>query len=220
MAKKKHLRRPGAKRSPGQPKPSQPVVTEALIDQIGDGILAGKSGRSIAKGCGIDEKTVRNVLANILRPQWEQEAQAERALQMAKVNRLEAFAWDRLQASTEPQTRKQITRQVTEALGGDRDQDGQGAKDQATAGEIVKGVLTKIKRTGEPRWSAIIQWCADYRARVYGYYAPTRHTVEMEDLRVAGPDRGAVDKEMVARLKEKVRQRQAFRAAMAGMTPQ
>ena len=211
MAKKQHSRRPEAKRSPGHPKPSQPVVTPDVIERIGDGILAGKSNRAIAKGCGIDEKTVRNVLANILRPQWEQEAQAERAVQMAKINRLEAFAWDRLQASTEPQTRKQITRQITEALGG---QDGEGGEDKAAAGEIVKRVLTKIKRTGEPCWSAVIQWCADYRARVFGYYAPTRHTVEMEDLRVAGSDREALDKEMVQRLKEKVRQRQAYRAAM------
>lgn len=205
------------KRRPGRPKRSQRAVTPEVLEEISLALLHGQSCLATAKRLEIDESTVRHYRDKVLRPQWEAEAQAQRGMQLAKIDRLEAFAWDRLYASTKPMRRKQIRQAVADVIKGKR---GAGKAD-GTKGdrdlEIVERVMGSVTKIGEACWAQIIEWCGDYRARVFGYYAPTKHMLELNELRVAGPDPEAVDEGMLERLMQKVRERQEFLAAIRGL---
>jgi len=175
-------------------------VTPAVLETIADCILKGLSQRATARKCGIDESTVRYHLENTLRPRWREDARAALHEDLAKVALLERVAWERFESAEPGETREAIKKALLES----------GVKPR-----IVEQATTKVTRTGEVAWLQVIQWAIEFRARIFGHYAPTHHRVAMEgQLRVAGMSPSEVDQMMVKKLLERIEERRQHQAAL------
>ena len=78
--------------------------------------------------------------------------------------------------------------------------------------EVVEKVMTSIKRTGEPVWINIVQWCIETRARFLAYEPPK--AVKQHAYRVAGKTASQVNEEMMQRLVERVEQRKRYEQSL------
>ena len=78
--------------------------------------------------------------------------------------------------------------------------------------EVLERVFTSIKRTGEPIWLQIVQWCVDARARYLSYEPPK--AVKQHEYRVAGKTASQVNQEMMGKLMERVAERKAYEQSL------
>jgi|LSQX01.1.fsa_nt_gb hypothetical protein len=142
---------------------------------------------------GIDESTVRYHLNERIRPLWHERMRSRLAEDLAKVDLLEATAWERFESHTPGETHEQTEKALLE--GGSRL-------------KIVKQATRTVTKTGEIGWLQIVQWCLDFRAGIHAHYAPTRHHVDRgSEMRVAGMSPVEVDQLMLQRLMEKIAER-------------
>ncbi len=167
-----------AKRQPGKPRSTERAITPADRQQIADLWLQGRPVRAIADGLGVHHSTVQHHL-DAVRAEWCVDEQ-RRADQLAKVDLMERVAWERFQRSTKPQTRRQLKRELAAGLAAE-------GVDPKEAAKLIEEVVTRTTRTGETAWIGIIQWCADYRAKVHGWYAAQRAEITQSgEVRFAG----------------------------------
>lgn len=171
-----------------------------MLETIADCILKGMSQRKTAQKCGIDESTVRYHLENTLRPRWREDARGALHEDLAKVLLVEKVAWQHFESSVPGETREGIKKALLE---------------RGIRPRLVEQATTKITRRGQVAWLEIVQWAIEFRAKVFGHFAPTRHHVDVGgQLRVAGLDPCQVDQAMLEKLLEKVAERRRHRAAI------
>tara|TARA_B100000949_G_C14014860_1_gene338833 strand:- start:27 stop:422 length:396 start_codon:yes stop_codon:yes gene_type:complete len=116
-------------------------------------------------------------------------------VEIAKIDHIERIAWQKFHESEHPQTKRQVKKALVDDGGANL--------------EVVEKVMTKIKRTGEPVWLNLVQWCIDARAR-YLSYEPPRTIKVQNEYRVAGKSPDQVNEEMMRRLLERVEQRKRY----------
>ncbi len=167
------------KRGAGRPRAVARAIDPDEIQRIADWRLQGCSLSEIALRLGVHRSTVQHHLKAIGH-EWQVGHNVDRAEQLAKVNLMERVAWERFEQSMKPQTRKQLKFDLAKDLKAKN-------VDAAEARRLVEEVVTRTTRTGEPAWLGVIQWCAEYRAKVFGWYASQKQEVEhREGYRVAG----------------------------------
>jgi predicted transcriptional regulator len=187
---------PKPRRKPGRPKRSERPIGPAELEEIANRVLQNQPVSQIARAMGVAESTIRYHVENAIKPRWEHDISCSLTHQRAKVDRLEALAWERFLESQKPQTRREV-RQELQAGGADA--------------KTVARVLTRTRRTGEPVWLEIIEWCIDWRCKIAGHYAAKKFHVENSgELRVAGCSPSEVDESMLRRLAEKIAERKAY----------
>ena len=185
--------KPKSTRRPGNSRPGRRPVTPEVLQKIGRMWLRGQNNCEIAKEIGVDESTVRYHLQNHIRPIWHEDMRSRLAEDLAKVALLERTAWERFESKVPCETHAQVEKALLE--------DGNKPR-------IVKQAVRKITRTGEVAWLQIVQWCLEFRARIHGHFAPTRHQVyDGSEFRVAGMTPVQVDQMMLERLMEKIAER-------------
>lgn len=188
-----------SKRKPGRQKGHAAVVTPEVRNQIEEMRLKALSPWKIGERLGLAEGTIRYQLETYIYPLWREKRIENLGDEIAKVEAIEAVAWERFEKSQEPQTKEQIEKALAE----------EGA-DPDTAMQIVKEVSTITQRVGEVSWLSVIQWCIEWRSKVGGYYAPTKHEFRGDgDLRVAGLSTEQIDKAMLDRLRQRVAESRA-----------
>lgn len=73
-----------------------------------------------------------------------------------------------------------------------------------------------FETSGEAAWLHVVEWCVDWRAKVFGHYAPKRLRIDAAGaFRVAGASIAEVDRTMLARLAERVAAQKRYEAALA-----
>jgi hypothetical protein len=165
--------------------------------------LKGVPNTLIAKAIGIDESTVRHHLNTTIRPQWQEQSRSRLHEDLAKVALIERTAWERFESDASAETVEQIEKGLRESKAG------------RVGLKIIRQATRSVKRPGEAAWLQVIQWCIEFRAKVFAHYAPTRTHVQMEgELRVAGKSPSEIDQEMMRRLAEQIFERRKHQAAL------
>lgn len=165
-------------------KESIPDLTIAeLRAEAGRLHLRGKTLTEIAELINVPRMTVADWVRQC-KEAWKDRAADDMHVELAKVDELEAFAWERLEQSLNPESSQKIERELS---------------DVTRKMAETKRVLTRTKSNGSKQWADVIQWCIDYRTKVKGGYAPDRLRIEGE-FRVAGQSRDDFYKELAARI--------------------
>ena len=175
-------------------------MTPLMLERIEQCLLEGMSQRATAKKCAISESAVRYHLENTLRPRWHAAAVSTFHADLAKVAMMERVAWERFHSRDPGETRKAIEKALVGKVGKLR---------------VVKEAVRTVSRTGSTAWLEVVQWCIDFRARVFGYQAAQEHRVQVGGtIRVAGKTPAELDEEMLQRLVEKLKERREYFAAL------
>ena len=182
-----------AKRKPGRPPRGTPAVTPLTLATIARLHLRGKSSREIGVAVGLDNTTVCYHLHKTIIPGWEKERKEALGTELAKVRHLEAVAWDCFEKALKPETRRQIEKALVE-----------GGTDLA----VVKRVLTRTDQRGQNAWLQVVQWCIDWRAKVFGSYSPEKHEIS-DDFRAAGLTQEELLRDIQRRLKARIAEKKA-----------
>ena len=186
------------KRRPGRPARDERPIGPDEIERIADLWLCGRSLRRIAEEFGVDPKTISHHLEKHIRPVWRSRMGDRLCEEIAKIDHVERIAWQKFHESESPQTRDRVKSALSE-----------GGADL----EVVEQVFTSVKRTGEPVWLNIVQWCIDARARFLDYEAPRTIKVQNE-YRVAGKSPDKVNEEMMRRLLERIAERKVYEQSL------
>lgn len=175
-------------------------VNEDTLSLMAQCLLQGMSQRQTAKKCGIDESTVRYHLENTLQPRWRQSRQGAFDTNIAKIDMIERIAWERFYANEPGETARQIEKALTKKTGKLR---------------IVKDAVRTVTTTGSTAWIQIVEWCVEFRSKMYGWQPPAEHKITIGgELRVAGQSPSDVDQAMLQRLMEKIAERRQYQAAL------
>lgn len=130
--------------------------------------LAGKTLMQIADVVGVNFSNVSRDLSAI-RKAWLESAIIDfdnrKALELAKVDKMEAEAWEAWEKSK--------AEQVTTT----------GKKKSSTKGDSLEAGTKTEKHPGDPRFLTIIGWCVDKRCEVLGLNAPVKKDLVVNDKR-------------------------------------
>jgi hypothetical protein len=180
-------------------------VTPAIVRKIGAWWLEGKLPCQIARRLDLSESTVRNVINSTLKPLWESEVKADKAVILAKVAHMEQVAWERFRSKAPAETREQVKKELL----GSRGKDGKSRP-------LVEQAINTIRRPGQVAWMQVVQWCQDFRAKVLGLYAAQKHDVTLNGFRAAGIDREAIDREMLKKWMDAIEERRRYHRETSG----
>jgi len=175
--------KPRAPRGPGRPAAADKLFTPEVLLQVEEWWASAVSYTEIARRLGCSWTTVRDHVRRHILPKWREMETCQREALEAQVARMQAVATQKFSESTSPQTRKTIEQGLTK-----------GGVDP----RVVRRVLTKISRTGEPQWWSIVQWCIDWKTRVGGHYAAIK---VQTTTRSAGMDPKEHHQRMLERLR-------------------
>lgn len=172
-----------AKRKSGRPRRGK-AVTPEMQEQIARMYLRGSSSQAIAGVLGISRHTVEYHLEHNIRPVWRETLKGALEVELAKVAELERVAWLCFEDSRRPTRTLTIKRERGEKAK-DCDPKTPSGKKKLLAQlgadmRVVEMALTKVTRSGTPAWLQIIQWCVEFRAKVFGYFQQ-QNTAEMSD---------------------------------------
>jgi hypothetical protein len=187
-------------RKPGRPRRGHEVVTPCMIEQIAELWLQQVSETKIAAEMEIDRKTVHYHLESTIWPLWRENMRSKLAVDLAKVGLIEKVAWARFDSLEPAETHEVIEQSLLE---------------NGTEPQTVKNIIRRVTRNGEVSWLHVIQWCLEFRAKIHGHFAPTRHHVDNGgELRVAGMTPTEVDTKMLKRLMEQIVERRKRQQAL------
>ena len=176
------------------------MVTPEVRELIAKRWLQGRTASAIGREIGIDEKAVRYHMETFIRPLWHEKLVAMKGQELAKIDLLESTAWDRFLDAAPGEIVENIERALTE--------DGNRLR-------VIKKVMRQVTKVGDSAWLDLVKWCIDWRSKVFGYYAPTRHQIDTgSELRVAGKTPNEVDEAMFDRLVAKIAERRKYAAAV------
>jgi DNA-binding transcriptional ArsR family regulator len=183
-------------RRAGRPKRSERAIGPKQLDTIASMYLQHATISEIAAALKVAHSTVRHHLDTHVKPTWAAEARKDLHAELARVALIEKTAWERFHASQKPQTKRQIRKELADA-GGDE--------------KIIEKILTRTTRTGEVAWIQVVQWCLEFRARIFGHFAPSKYQVESAgEFRVAGATATEITEQMLARLQERMEERRRY----------
>lgn len=195
MPKSRKPKSPSTRR-PGRPKAKSPVVTADVLEGISVLWLQGVSLAKIGKQFGLDPSTVRHHVNVTIRPTWQEGMCSRLAEDLARVALLEKIAWQKFNACEPCESIEQVERALAKGKGG------------RSRMKITRQATRSVRRFGEAGWLEIVKWAVEFRARVFGHYAPTRTHLSVDgEMRVAGKSPAEVDSEMVGRLLQQIQER-------------
>ncbi len=189
-------RKTTAKRAP---RPKQQKIGPDELEIIEREIIRGRPVAAIARDLKVHHSTVQQQVDTHLRPAWRAKLRRGAEIELAKIDHLEAIAWERMDQVEQAEDRETVTKELT--------------KDGADA-VLIKRMNMKLRRRNATGWVAAIEWCIEMRCKLLGHFAPTKVKVEEEGLRVAGKTIDEVDAEMMGRLMAKITERQRTRMAL------
>lgn len=188
-------------------------VSPAQRLAVFEGWLQGNSLHRLAKEHRIGLTTAHAIVKEA---RQDLQVQAQRTAEevLAEVALLRAEAWRKYRESTEPITKESVERVFAAVDGPLTDAEALAVGKSANKGKKPKisgAIEHKVrrlteKRTGEPSWLQIVQWCLDFEAKIRGLTAPSQVNLE---FRVAGVAPEALDGEMLARLADALQRRGA-----------
>lgn len=179
----------------GRPRRDSRVIGNAELEKIAELRLRGQSLSAIGKVLGVDGEAIRHHLKATIEPAWRQSSKADASIEIAKINHLEKTAWERWSRSLQPETLRDVRRELESPDGANL--------------YVVKKVLRKMTRhkVGETCWLQVIQWCIETRCKILGMFANKPIDVNLKmsgELRVAGMTPAEIDGAMAQRLAERV----------------
>ena len=135
--------------------------------------LKGWSQRRIAADIGVSQAQINKDLKK-LRAEWLQSAlvdfDAAKARELAKIDALEARAWEAFEASAGKKVRTTKEKST-------------GGKD----GGRSRVVVNEEESAGDPRFLDRVSWCIEKRCRIFGIDAPTKISPTTPDGKEALP---------------------------------
>jgi hypothetical protein len=193
MAKKRKAERvpkgEAPARSPGRPKASERPITPERLEEIRVLWIRGTPITQIAARFAVDEKDIRHHIDRVVRPSIAAAGDREAVDFLDKWDHIQVVAWELLEKSKSPITRREVHKELTAA---------------GAPLAIVKRIVKRISRTGEPCWLNIIALAIQEQAKICGVYAPTKLKIEEDDFRFAGLTPEECDAAALARLKAKI----------------
>jgi hypothetical protein len=159
------------------------------LEEISSLYLRGKKASEIAdelvrrhQYTGLSAQTIQLELKS-LRQMWVQSAlinyDEAKAREIARIDELEAAAWDAWNRSWGKQT---ITVQegIEDKFGHKGDSDEEKGR-KPTTYTRKRGTSTTKERFGDPRYLEKIQWCINERCMILGLHEPTRLAISWKD---------------------------------------
>jgi len=127
--------------------------------------LRGKTQASIAAELGLSIATISRDI-KVIHADWlketRQDFDALKARELEKINEVEREAWESWRQSKEEKVIT-ATKKVT----------GESGRNEAS--------VKKEKRAGDTEYLRLVQWAIEQRCKIFGFYAPTRLTIEEMD---------------------------------------
>lgn len=146
-------------RGRGRPKAGQAPIRPEDHAELAEMWLTGHGYTEMAGRFGVHTSTIEHHINQTVRPAFKTDLAERLGEEIAKVEVLERVAWKCFRASQEPESRRQVKRQLAEA-----------AKDAGADMQIVEMVSHEITRTGNAAYLQVIQWCREWFAKVGGWY--------------------------------------------------
>ena len=197
------LARPATRKKtgkPGAPKLGERKIGPDELDLIEREIIRGRSVSAVARELDVHPSTVQGHLERQLRPAWQSKLRRGAEVELAKIDHLEAIAWERMDRDEPAESRKTVI---------------EGLREGGADLELVQRMNTSLKRRNATGWVAVVQWCIEMRCKLLGHFAATKVKVEEKDeFRVAGMSTDELDAKMMKMLLEKVEEKRRERAEM------
>jgi hypothetical protein len=168
-------------------RPKNEIGTPEQIKAFGRSYLRGATITELARQFQITYAIAQSWVKRCQQV-WREQVADEMWLELARVDSLEAFAWEQLKKSTKPVKSTQVKKAAEEA---------------GLPLAIVERVDKRTTGVGNAGWAGVIQWCIDYRTKVTGGYAPDRLKIDGE-IRVAGQSREEFMSLIAERIKKAV----------------
>jgi hypothetical protein len=136
--------------------------------------IAGKTQAAIAKKVGVSRPQITKDLAEIQR-YWRKTTTLliddHKAIQLAKLDRLEAECWDAWEASQQPSTVKE-------------------ARDTKAGQYPGRSAMTReVSSAGDPRFLEAIGRCIERRCKILGLDSPTKAHLLVDDMSTVFDDK-------------------------------
>jgi hypothetical protein len=182
--------------------------------------LQGKTQWDIARLVNVSQGTVSNDLAAI-REDWLASAlrdfDSKKAEELAKLDRLEAEAWEAWQRSKED---AETVRKKSEQV---RTSEGRGKNQRSTLVPVkVVMELTKKGQAGDPRFLEQVRWCVETRLKLMGLMRNQADVKPVATLdwgavmQTAGIGPEPVQDTIKVQVEQHIERRRAQQAALAG----
>jgi predicted transcriptional regulator len=157
----------------------------AVLDRrktVADMYLRGKTQHEIGRHVGVSQAQISRDLAAV-REEWRQSAIASldeaKARELAKVDALEATAWEAWERSC--RDAETLHAETTK---------GRATKDGAPLPDLSRQAKTVKGQAGDPRFLERVAWCVERRCKILGLDAAQKHehslTVEERRSRLTG----------------------------------
>ncbi len=161
---------------------------------IGRRWLRAEPASSIAKIYQVAPKTIYRLVNERLRPLWREMANRPKEALMAEIQEIRRVSWKGYQDTFLGLTEESCEEVLAAATKGGKVSLG-----------LAKRVTRKLPNNTATAWLAVIQWCADFEAKIHGHYAPAKSHLTIEgNFRVAGASPDSVNQEMGKQLIERL----------------
>lgn len=162
-------------------------------------LMRAESCNSIARLYKVHNRTIYRLRDRRIRPMLREMAKRPLEDIMGEITEIRRVAWKGYQATLAGLTEETVETALDEAKKGGK-----------ISEIMVKKVIRKLPNNTATAWLAVIQWCADFEAKIYGHYAPTKSQVAIQgDFRVAGYSPDQINAENLAKLDAAIRQNRA-----------
>ena len=179
---------------------NQRVIGPVQLDLAERELIRGRSVAAIAKELGVHPSTLQEQVDRHLRPAWRAKLRRAAEIELAKIDHLEAIAWQKMLGNEPGETQTEISRELLEG---------------GSSLELVKIATRRIRRPGSTAWAMVIQWAIELRCKLLGHYKAADARIEEKDeFRVAGMSTDELDAKMMKLLLDKVMEKRRERAAM------
>jgi hypothetical protein len=169
-----------------------------------------REGWTLAAIAGELDTTIPTVAKDLdeVREEWTAKAlrnyDAHKAEQLAKIDYVEAQAWESFRLSQEPamEVIKVVERALRKTEQPPPDK-GRQAKAPAASLQVIKELTRRVKRgqaPGDERWLARVAWCIETRCKILNLIQPNQTNVNVVQINwdeLTGPSDGGVESDPV-----------------------
>ncbi|HEV3345412.1 MAG TPA: hypothetical protein VG125_33850 [Pirellulales bacterium] len=171
----------------------------------------GKSSRVIGQLIGVSDSTVDHHLEQTIKPTWRKGLGADSKTEEQRADLLIELLFEGYERSLRDKGEER-QKQVQRRKPGE-DATAKKLKKAARGNErleqLVEKTVTRAARDGDKGWLDSVLAVMDFKAKLAGLYAPSRHSLHVEtELRVAGLTPAQLDEQMLKRAADLIVERQ------------
>ena len=193
---------PKPRRKPGHPKPGERPIPPERYEELQTYWLKGWTATRLAKHFGVTPNAIHHHIKHTIGPALKESLWHGKASVLRQLEIIASRAWDEFESKAD----REVVETIKEVIG---------AKGKKVSLKTLRRKLPEHQSS----WLVVILDCIREISRIGGHYAKDRHELEVKasgELRFAGRSVDDVNREMLARIVERVEERRRYEARMQG----